>query len=128
MSMSLTDPEMWFKIAMPYCFQKLEVPKLKHVWLPLNRNYKPLGYRGYDRVRYEDYLEQAMKFRTNPQLFPRIWWDNMGDPENRLWLYDDDPKSRERYFARFKRLVVRAKVIDAQRLEEINRAPQLRVV
>ncbi len=127
MSAWLTGPEMWFKFSMPYCFQKLEVPKLRHVWLPLNRNYKPLGHQGHERVRYEDYLAQAVRFRTDPQGFSKIWWDTTADSE-RLWLYDDGAKSRDSYFERLGRLMARSKVIDRQQAAEISRVPHLRAV
>jgi hypothetical protein len=38
------------------------VGRHKHVYLPLNRNYKPLGQTSRQRVRYEDYVDQAMIF------------------------------------------------------------------
>ena len=44
---NLSDYDHWFRYWMPYKF--IQVPrtevgnKYKHVYLPLNRNYKPLG-------------------------------------------------------------------------------------
>ena len=36
----LTRNDQWFRHWMPYCFTELEVEGRKHVYLPLNRDYK----------------------------------------------------------------------------------------
>ena len=36
----LTRNDQWFRHWMPYCFKELEVEGRKHVYLPLNRDYK----------------------------------------------------------------------------------------
>lgn len=46
--MALTD---FFRINMPYGLRRNE----KGEWFTFNREYKPLGFKTNDRVRYEDY-------------------------------------------------------------------------
>jgi hypothetical protein len=102
-SIALTDR--WFRYWMPYCFQKLTdvaVGRYKHVYLPLNRNYKPLGQVSRQRVRYEDYVDQAMIFSTDPTRFEAIW---TAVHDDKLWLYNDASSSRIDYFERFGRLM-----------------------
>jgi hypothetical protein len=97
-SIALTD--LWFRYWMPYCFQKLtdvDAGRHKHVYLPLNRNYKPLGQTSRQRVRYEDYVDQAMIFPTDPANYP-IWTSSRNGI---FWLYTDSASSRVDYFARF---------------------------
>lgn len=77
----------WFRIWMPYSFVKLDAPPKKHVYLPLNRNYKPLGYAGREHLDYEAYRAQAVQFKTDPKKFAGIWTlIQTNDP-------DDDLKS-----------------------------------
>lgn len=99
----LTKTGHWFKFWMPYRFEKIEVKSRKHAYLPVNRNYKPLGYLGHKRVDYQDYAAQAVVFSSDPHQFPGIWTDSEG-----LFLYNDDPDSRADYFARFERLMCRS--------------------
>ena len=37
----LAHGDRWFRYWMPYCFAKLDGHGRRHVYLPLNRNYKP---------------------------------------------------------------------------------------
>jgi hypothetical protein len=75
----------------------------KHLYLPLNRNYKPLGYTASAWVEYKDYKNQAVIFRSAPQKFKDVWHDTEG-----LYLYDDGLQSRESYFARLEALLDRS--------------------
>ena len=99
----LTDLDQWFRYWMPYTYEKIEVPKFRHVYLPLNRNYKPLGILSGDWVDYEDYLHQAVRFSSDPHTFDGVWYS----PET-LHLYEDATKSRIDYFARLERLFTRS--------------------
>mgnify|MGYP001551924657 CR=1 FL=1 len=99
---------------MPYCFVKLKSPP-KYIFLPLNRNYKPLGYphrRGpgpSGHVDYEAYRAQAVQFKTDPKEFSGIWnriEANHPDDEE-LWLYEDVHTSRLDYFKRLEKLVLK---------------------
>jgi hypothetical protein len=85
---------------MPYCFQKLERPG--HVWLPLNRNYKPLGFFSAQHVDYDAHAHMAAKFAKDPSGFDGIWERHR--QKDCLWLYSDTAASRLDYFERFERL------------------------
>ena len=87
---------------MPYHFVKLPSRRYKHLYLPVNRNYKPLGYLGDEHVDYEMYSSQAVPFRRDPHCIQGVWTD----PE-RLFLYSSSPSSRADYFARLERLMRR---------------------
>ena len=110
----LTDPEQWFSCWMPYCFMKVDVSGRRHVYLPVNREYKPLGITSSDWVDYEDYLSQAVVFSSNPQSFEGIWHEQ-DDDGDALYLYAPDGPSRVDYFARLERLMSRSiKLFEAQ--------------
>ena len=98
----LTQGGHWFRFWLPYKFEKLESPKRKHVYLPLNRNYKPLGITSRDHVDYAAYMHQAVVFASDPTKFTGVWHDPKG-----LWLYDDTSNSRVDYFERLSRLTDR---------------------
>ena len=101
----LTHDDQWFRYWMPYCFQKLEVGGRKHVYLPLNRDYKPLGITSKDFVSYDDYLKQAVVFSADPHTFDGIW--NKKDNKEKLYMYEDAYSTRVNYFARLERLLSR---------------------
>lgn len=88
----------WFRYHMPYALQRLD----DKTWLPLNRNYKPLGYLLKAHVEYADYRAQAMRFVTDPRTFKDIWTAANDDI---LFMYNDGPESREDYFDRLGRLL-----------------------
>ena len=64
-----------FKVAMPYLYHRIEVPGRKHVFLPLNRDYVPLGYRRADGfVKYEEVAERhAVYFSRDPETLEGVW-------------------------------------------------------
>lgn len=96
----------FFRLWMPYLYQKVEVPGRKHAYLPLNRDYVPLGGRRADGfVKYEDVaLTHAVYFSRDPVLLKDVWWNTRGGS---LWLYDDSVASRVDYFERLQRLLTR---------------------
>lgn len=96
----------YFKLWMPYCYQKLEHPgRRKHVYLPLNRRYKPLGYGGSEHYVYEDFAHShGMAFPENPEGFEDVWW---AKSDGKFWLYADSPASRLDYFERLERLMLK---------------------
>lgn len=63
---------------MPYRFIKLPLAGAKHVYLPLNRNYKPLGVGAPSdldnkrKVDYLDYRNQAVIFLRDPHSFKGV--------------------------------------------------------
>ena len=100
---------------MPYCFHRLPgIGRYEHVYLPLNRHYKPLGQVGRKRVRYEDYAGQAVIFYKDPMTFERIWTATKDD---KLWLYDDAAASRVDYFKRLGRLM-------SQKVRAVGKEPR----
>jgi hypothetical protein len=100
----LADRDRWFRFCMPYHIEHLEDPQHKHAYLPVNREYKPLGITSSNWVHYEDYRSQAMVFVSDPAAFEDIWIRR----GNGLWLYSDSPESRLDYFARLERLLNRS--------------------
>jgi hypothetical protein len=98
----------WFRIWMPYCFVELKLEGKKKVYLPLNRNYKPLGISFRNHVNYEKFRNQAVIFKSDPTTFKDIWYDFNGEPNDvHLWLYEDAYTSRVDYFERLERLVLK---------------------
>ncbi len=92
----------WPRYWLPYLFEPMTVAGYKHLYLPLNRQYKPLGVIPYDpQVNYEDYREHFVKFSRDPHTFTGVWI-----PDNRgyLYLYDDTEKNSVGYFERLERL------------------------
>ena len=100
----LTTERAWFRFWMPYAFTKLEHPRLKHVWLPLNRAYKPLGIASPAHVDYQAFLPQAVSFGVDPKTFVGIW--NHVDED--LWLYQEGEKHLGDYFVRLQKLMSHA--------------------
>lgn len=98
----------WFRYWMPYVFQKIEHPKFKHVYLPLNRNYKPIGCIDEKHVNYADFMHQAIKFEKDPSTFEGVWL------EGGLYLYEDNPQSLETYFARLRKLMLQRQTLIAK--------------
>jgi hypothetical protein len=98
----LTQTSHWFRFCLPYQFVKVELGGRKHTYLPLNRNYKPLGVLGRAHIKYEDYAPQAVVFGSDPHTFKGVWSDPKG-----LYLYDDNTRSRVDYFERLEKLLSR---------------------
>lgn len=96
----------FFRQWMPYLFQRVTHPDHKHVYLPLNRSYVPFGHEG--RADYEAYAgTHGVVFKRDPSTFEGVWW-NVDQPGGRLWLYDDSAASRQDYFARLERLLLKS--------------------
>ncbi len=93
----------FFKRSAPYCFKHLILPKSApiYAYLPLNRWYKPLGYRGDSWVDYLSYVGQAWVFKESLSKFKDIWVNvikrNNG---NEFFLYDDSTESLNGYMER----------------------------
>jgi hypothetical protein len=100
----LTNMEQWFRYWMPYYFEHLKDEKRKHVYLPVNRDYKPLGIVSMKHVDYDDFRDQAMVFSSDPTLLNDVWVPG----RQPLFLYNDDPESRRDYFVRFEKLLSRS--------------------
>ncbi|MFC0634701.1 type II toxin-antitoxin system HicB family antitoxin [Brevundimonas balnearis] len=102
---NLTTSDHWFRYWLPYCYHKLEHSRNKHVWLPLNRNYKPLGITSRDHVDYHNYINQAVAFASDPATWRGIWVDRQSAENGKLYLYTDGPRYRVDYFARLARVM-----------------------
>lgn len=93
----------WFRFWMPYSFQKMEHAKVKHLYLPLNRNYKPLGMTTGEWVDYDPYVQShGVVFGSDPHKFAGVWY---GEHEKSLYMYADVPSSRRDYFQRLEMLM-----------------------
>lgn len=99
----LTQGDHWFKFWMPYAYVHLPDAGRKHVYLPVNRRYKPLGIVGHAWVDYEPFLPQAVVFSADPATFKGVWFATTPH----FYLYNDAPASRVDYFERFERLMAR---------------------
>jgi hypothetical protein len=95
----------FFKLFMPYLYQRVEVPGRKHAFLPLNRDYQPLGMR---REGWTDYQQvastHAVFFARDPAQLEGVWWNQR---DGSFWLYDDSVASRIDYFKRLETLMLR---------------------
>lgn len=95
----------FFKLFMPYCIQRVDVPGRKHAFLPLNRDYAPLGMRRGEHRSYEDMMPtHGVYFSRDPAKLEGIWHNMRG---GQMWLYDDSVESRVDYFARLEKLMSR---------------------
>ena len=95
----------FFRAAFPYCFDKMESNAFPHVWLPLNRDYKPLGVgvlNRYKWVDYQDHIASALVFSRDPCTFKDVW--HSIDPAA-CYLYDDGTDLDAIYFQRLQRLL-----------------------
>lgn len=100
----LTLDNRWFRHFMPYAFVRLDHPKRRHVFLPVNRNYKPLGQTSSKWVEYREFLDSAVVFRRDPKQMSGVWTAT----REHLHLYNDNPKSRLNYFERPSRVLAAA--------------------
>ena len=88
---------------MPYLLKRISVAGKRHAFLPLNRDYLPIGERDENAVPYEHYMpSHGVYFARDPSKFAGIFWKIEGD---HLWLYDDSPASRVTYFSRLEMLM-----------------------
>lgn len=97
----------FFKFYMPYLYQRVNHPDRKHAYLPLNRDYAPLGFRrGEPRhLNYEELaVTHGVYFARDPATIDGVWHNVRGGS---LWLYDDDPNTRRDYFERLERLLTK---------------------
>jgi len=101
--LDLANTDRWFRYWMPYAFARLDHPKVKHVWLPLNRNYKPLGITAGDHVDYADFIDQAIVFARDPRATKGVFYPSKDPDPDMLWMYASTI-GREDYFARLEKL------------------------
>ena len=82
---------------MPYHLAEMDAER--RLYLPVNRNYVPLGLTTREWVSYEDYPDRFVRLTRPPHEIEGIV-TNDG-----LYLYDDSAKSRVDYFERLERLM-----------------------
>lgn len=94
---SHTEHGMWFRLHMPYHF----VPLGDNLFLPVNREYKPLGLSRTQLswAVYQEYSHQAMLFKQDIAELEGIWW------KQPLWLYNDAADSFKDYEVRLGKLL-----------------------
>lgn len=61
------------RLWLPYCFRKMEHDKHKYVFLPLNREYKPIGLPYDPWINYENYARNMVVLTRNPEKLEGIW-------------------------------------------------------
>lgn len=71
-------------VYLPYCLQQLADGS----YVVLNREYKPLGYRTHEHIRYEDLPILAKIHGITPRIATRLSWSGSEDID-RIMLYDD---------------------------------------
>lgn len=114
-----------FRLWQPYCYERLPVPDQRHVYLPLNRDYMPLGLSRYERATSRmNFRAQATLFRADPHTFDDVWWYQRDDT---LWLYNDTPKSRLDYFQRLERLMSKPQMMLGCYEHQADQAVQLHI-
>jgi hypothetical protein len=72
----------------------------KHVYLPLNRFYKPLGMPNGDWVEYEKFTGHFLRFKMDPRKID-IWFPH----PTHLYLYDERPASTDDYGERLHQMM-----------------------
>lgn len=112
----ISDRKSFWRYHLPYVLEKVEWKGLKHVYLPVNRDYKPIGYMptltgAKSWVNYSDYSHQFIQFGTDPNTFKDVWWTPLA-------LYDDGDASRVTYFERLGRLTERGKLANPPRPDQ----------
>ena len=108
-----------FRLWMPYCYELQRPIDLRHVYLPLNRDYRPLGIASGEGFHRDAYRPQAVLFWQDPHAFDEVWWSEDAD---RLWLYNDLPESRADYFERLERLMSKRQMTVGNYEERANMA------
>src|SRR4051812_15007684 len=92
---------------LPYCFAPMEHPERgKYIYLPLNRDYKPLGQDREKHYDYEDFSDNFVRFRQDPRMIPGAPWTAI-HLDGWMWLYDDGPESRIDYGKRLQSVISR---------------------
>ena len=95
----LTDKDQWLRYCSPYHFTPLKSTGGRHIYLPVNRIYKPLAITTRELVNYEDFFDLSIEFSSDPHGFDDVWYDAAA-----LYLYNDSPASTLDYYVRLRRL------------------------
>lgn len=104
----------WFRLNMPYAVVRVGSQEYQH-WLPLNREYKPLGLSRtlHGWIDYEVYAREhpiaVLHFARDPRKLS-VWIDQPTNPtpiteRGMLWLYHDHPREAHIYYMRLRLLL-----------------------
>ncbi|MBI4923008.1 MAG: hypothetical protein HY834_14785 [Devosia nanyangense] len=88
-------------LQLPYCLVKLDSPR--HIWLPLNRQYKPLGVTSREWVDYDEFVSRAVAFASDPRKWHDVFLPH--DPGASILYLHRDGQPASEYFARLTRLL-----------------------
>lgn len=85
-------------VHLPYCLQRLSDGS----YVVLNREYKPIGYRTRDHIRYEDLPIRAKIQGITPQVAAKLSWSGSEDLD-RIMLYNDGcvPTAKSEHMKRY---------------------------
>jgi hypothetical protein len=106
----ITDKTKMLRYVLPYCFQKMSNFG-KNVYLPLNRDYKPIGVISSDYVYYDEYRHLFVRFSSCPSKIKGVWHEVSKDRNDEIYafyLYSDKLSSREEYYARLAKVMSKA--------------------
>ena len=101
---SLNLSSQWCQLWLPYVIARVADSKGGNcAYLLLNRFYKPLGLCARGWVRYEDFNERFIKFKTAP-TYLSMWW-SQNPHQGKFYLYSDDVESWTGYTARLAQML-----------------------
>lgn len=109
----LTDTDKVLRYFLPYCIHKISSRK-GHVYLPLNREYKPIGVVSKERVDYEAFPHLFVRFARCPSKIKIDWQYKIignGGVIEKLYFYNDGLKSRGDYFEKYTTVMDKAKLL-----------------
>ena len=106
-----------FRKTFPYCLTKLDDNRFANVWLPLNRNYKPLGILGSAFVDYKLHIGAALIFYSDPHNFAGVWEKTHS---TFLYLYNDGTDLSAMYFPRLQNLLLHKHCHYSDRVQQLK--------
>ena len=112
--LSITKQENVMRYFLPYCLQRIK----GNIYLPLNRDYKPIGCTSKEWVDYENYQHLYVKFSRCPNKMPIEWHYTIRSKDgtiDKLFFYGDKLDSREMYFEKYLSVMSKAKLINTDR-------------
>ena len=95
-------------VVLPYCLKKIG----KNEYIVLNREYKPVGFKTFKRLKYEDYpISIRIKNLTRKKITEISW--NSDSNNELIFLYNDEcipTKNQDKMNKYLKRLEILAKL------------------
>jgi len=111
--LSITSQENIMRYFLPYCLHRIK----GNIYLPLNRNYKPIGVTTKEWVNYENYQHLYVKFSRCPSKIKIEWHyviKNEAGVIDKLFFYGDRLDSRAMYFEKYLSVMSKAKLINVK--------------